>query len=67
MNEPVADYHLETEGTYQFVCSRCWTPRTITLAPSTLAPTCRCGFPLSVIAQLTGPATQFAAAGEFSR
>ena len=67
MNEPVADYHLETQGTYQFVCARCWTPQTITLASNTLAPVCRCGFPLSVIAQLTGPATGFATAGDVLR
>ena len=65
MDEPVADYHLETEGTYEFVCSRCWTLQTITLAPGTLAPICRCGFPLSVIAQLTGPGHQVATAGDF--
>jgi hypothetical protein len=59
VSEPVADYYLETEGTYQFVCSRCWTPQIITLAPSTLAPACRCGFPLSVIAQFTGLANRF--------
>ena len=67
MSEPVAHYDLETEGTYQFVCSRCWTPQTITLVTSTLAPACRCGFPLSVIAEFTGPTNRLATAADFSR
>ena len=67
MSEPAADHSLETEGTYQFVCSRCWTSQTITLGPSTLAPACRCGFPLSVIAQFTGHAIRFGSAADFPR
>jgi hypothetical protein len=67
VSELVADHYLETEGTYHFVCSRCWTPQTITLAPSTLPPACRCGLPVSVIAQFTGPANRFGTAADFPR